>query len=109
MANMVKMVQQAASMRKQVKRMQKEMARKVVSVTSNNGKVTVEASGDMAIRSITLAPGCLEGISQERLEKLLTLTVNSALNAAKKTAGSEMSKMTGGLEGLQGLLGGASK
>lgn len=107
MANMLKTVQQAASMRKQVKRMQKEMARKVVSVTSNNGRVTVEACGDMSIRSITLQPGTTEEYSQERLEKLLTLTVNSALNAAKKTAGGDMTKMAGGLEGLQGLLGAA--
>lgn len=106
MANMLKTVQQAAAMRKQVKRMQKEMARKVVSVTSNNGRVTVEATGDMAIKSITLQPGTLEEVPQEKIEKLLAMTVNSALNAAKKTAGNDMAKMAGGLEGLQGLLGG---
>jgi len=106
MANMLKMVSQAAKMRKQMKHMQKELAKQSVEITSNNGKVTVSARGDMSIKEIRIDPSVLEDLKLDRLEKVLVMTVNSALNAAKKTAGSEMSKLTGGLGGLSDMLGG---
>ncbi|MFU8779946.1 MAG: YbaB/EbfC family nucleoid-associated protein [Kiritimatiellia bacterium] len=105
MANMMKMMQQAAGMRKQMKKMQKELEKKVVEVKSNNGKVTVSARGDMTIKAITIDPSVLEDLKLDRLEKILLTTVNAALNAAKKTAGTEMSKMQGGLGGLSDMLG----
>ena len=106
MANMMKMVSQAATMRKQMKRMQKELAKQTVEITSNNGKVTVVARGDMSIKEVRIDPTAFEDLKLDRLEKVITTTVNSALNAAKKTAGGEMSKMAGGLGGLSDMLGG---
>jgi DNA-binding YbaB/EbfC family protein len=106
MANMIKMVSQAATMRKQMKRMQKELSKQTVEITSNNGKVTVSARGDMSIKEIRIDPSAFEELKLDRLEKVIATTVNSALNAAKKTAGSEMSKMSGGLGGLSDMLGG---
>jgi DNA-binding YbaB/EbfC family protein len=106
MANMMKMVSQAATMRKQMKRMQKELSKQTVEITSNNGKVTVIARGDMSIKDVKIDPTAFEELKLDRLEKIIATTVNSALNAAKKTAGSEMSKMSGGLGGLSDMLGG---
>jgi nucleoid-associated protein EbfC len=106
MANMMKMVSQAATMRKQMKRMQKELAKQTVEVTSNNGKVTVVARGDMSIKEIRIDPSAIQDLALDRLEKVIVTTVNSTLNAAKKTAGTEMSKMSGGLGGLSDMLGG---
>lgn len=105
MAKMMKMMQQAAGMRKQMKKMQKELEKKVVEVKSNNGKVVVEARGDMSIKSISIDPSAFEELKLERVEKILITTVNAALNAAKKTAGTEMSKMQGGLGGLSEMMG----
>ncbi len=106
MANMMKMVSQAATMRKRMKKMQKEMAKHVVDVTSNNGKVTVSARGDMTIKSITIDPSAFEELKLDRLEGIITKTVNSALKATQKAAGSEMAKGAGGMEGLADMLGG---
>ena len=105
MANMLKMVHQAATMRKQMKRIQKELEKKTVEIKSNNGKVTVVARGDMSIKEIVIDPSALEDLKLERLEKVLVTTVNAALNASKKTAGSEMTKASGGLGGLSEMLG----
>lgn len=105
MAKMLKMVQQAASMRKQMKKMQKELEKKVVEVKSNNGKVTVSARGDMSVKEIRIDPSAFEELNIERLQKVLVTTVNAALNGAKKTAGGEMQKMSGGLGGLSDMLG----
>lgn len=106
MANMMKMVSQAASMRKRMKKMQKEMAKHVVDVTSNNGKVTVSARGDMTIKDIKIDPSAFEDMKAERLEAIITKTVNSALKATQKSAGQEMAKGAGGMEGLAEMLGG---
>lgn len=103
MAKMMKMVQQAATMRKQMKKMQKELEKKVVEVTSNNGKVTVEARGDMSVKSITIDPTAYEELKSDRLEKIIVTTVNAALNGAKKAAGGEMSKMNGLAEMMGGM------
>ncbi len=105
MAKMIKMIQQAANMRKQMKRMQKELEKKIVEIKSNNGKVTVTARGDMTIKDIVIDPSAFEDLNPERLQKVIVTTVNAALNAAKKTAGSEMSKMSGGLGGLSEMMG----
>lgn len=104
MAKMVKMMQQAVSMRSKMKKMQKELEKKVVEIKSNNGKVTVSARGDMSIKSIEFDPTAFEDLNVERLQKVLVTTVNSALNAAKKTAGSEMQKM-GSLTDMLGGMG----
>ena len=104
MAKMIKMAQQAMAMRKQMKKMQKELEKKVVEIKSNNGKVTVSARGDMSIKSIEFDPSAFEDLNVERLQKVLVTTVNSALNAAKKTAGGEMQKM-GGLADMLGGMG----
>ncbi len=105
MAKAMKMMQQAVGMRKQMKKMQKELEKKTVEVKSNNGKVLVTARGDMSIRSIDIDPSALEELKLERLEKILVTTVNAALNGAKKAAGSEMSKMQGGMGGLSEMMG----
>jgi len=103
MAKMLKMMQQAASMRSKMKKMQKELEKKVVEIKSNNGKVTVSARGDMSIKSIEFDPSVFEDLNIDRLQKVLVTTVNSALNAAKKTAGTEMQKMGGLSDMLSGM------
>ena len=49
MPKMTQMMQRAYTMRKQMKRMQKELAKQTVEVKSNNGKVTVSVRGDMSV------------------------------------------------------------
>lgn len=105
MPKMTQMMQRAYTMRKQMKRMQKELAKQTVEVKSNNGKVTVSVRGDMSVREIHIDPSAYTDLKPERLEKVLVTTVNSALNAAKKSAGSEMAKMDG-MGGLSDMLGG---
>ncbi len=106
MANMMKMVSQAATMRKRMKKMQKEMAKHVVDVTSNNGKVTVSARGDMTVKEIKIDPSALTELKLDRLEGIIAKTVNSALKATQKAAGAEMAKSSGGMDGLSEMLGG---
>ncbi|MDP6524710.1 MAG: YbaB/EbfC family nucleoid-associated protein [Kiritimatiellia bacterium] len=103
MANVLKMMKQAASMQKEMKRIQKELAKQTVEFT--NAGVTVLTRGDMTVESIDIDARVLEGANPEKLGKQITMAVNGALSAAKKKAGGEMSKLTAG-SGLGDLLGG---
>lgn len=101
---MAKMVQQMRQM-KQAKRMQKQLAAKTVEISSNDKRITVVARGDMTIKSIQISPEALDPVKIERLQKVLTSTINSALDSSKKAAAGDMAKMSGGLGGLSNMLG----
>ena len=101
MPNMVEMMKQV----KQLKKMQKELKRKTVSASSPDGSVTVEACGDMSIKSITITPEAMSDMAPKRLGDMVARTVNSAMDSAKKAAASDMSKLADGA-GLGGMLGG---
>lgn len=101
--NIFKMMQQASSMQKDIKAMQKTLAGKVVEFKS--GDVTAVARGDMTIESIKIDPRALKATQTGSLEKAVVAAVNGALETAKAQAGEEMSKITKGM-GLEGLLGG---
>lgn len=103
MADMLKMMKQATAMRKQMKNIQKELAK--FTVEGMNGHVKVVAAGDMSIRSVTIDPAALDSGKVDRLQDMIVTAANNALRNAKKQAGSEMSKRAGGLGGLSDMLG----
>jgi DNA-binding YbaB/EbfC family protein len=88
----------------QVRKMQKELAKKEVEISSNDKTITVVARGDMTLKSIKIAPGAMDPSHPERLEKVILSTINGALDSAKKAAAGDMSKLTEGM-GLGGLFG----
>lgn len=103
MANMFQMMKQAVSMQREMKQVQKELARQSVEFTS--GGIKVVAKGDMTIASISIEPHLIDPAKAVKLEGLIASAINGALGAAKKQAGEAMSKLTEGM-GLGGLLGG---
>ncbi len=104
MANMMNMMKQAASMRKNMKKMQKQLAKETVTYTWAE-KIKVTARGDMTIQDISLDTDLLDASKQKEVQKGLTAAVNGALKEAKDKAGRQMSELTGGMEGLSQLLG----
>lgn len=103
MAEMFKMIRQAAAMRKQMGKIQKELARQSAEAVS--GDVRVVVRGDMTVKEINIKPEAIDPARPDRLEKMLAAAVNKALEEAKKLAGTEMSKMKGGISGLSDMLG----
>lgn len=103
MANMFNMMKQAASMKKEMKRMQKELAKKVVDCSESG--VTASVRGDMSVAAVKIDPEQAPVSDMPRLEKAIVNAVNRALESAKKEAGAEMSKLAGGLGGLSDMLG----
>jgi nucleoid-associated protein EbfC len=99
--NMMKLMKQASEMQKNMEKMQAELAKQTVSFSSGGGMVTVEAAGDMSIKSIKIDPKVIDPDDPEMLEDLVLAGVDGAMKAAKDLAAAAMKNVTGGM-GLPG-------
>ncbi len=95
--NMMKMMKQAASMQKEMQKMQEELAEKTVDFSSGGGMVSATATGDMQITSISIDPKVVDADDVEMLEDLVLAAVDGALKASKDMAKEEMGKVAGDL------------
>lgn len=91
------MMQQAAKMQKEMKRIQDEAAEKTVEITAGGGMVKVVATGNQLIQSIRIDPEVLKMDDIQMLQDLVTAGVNEALKASQKLVSDEMGKLTAGL------------
>ena len=103
MAKMQQALKQIQKMQDDMKRVQDELAEKTVTKTAGGGVVTIEISGALEIKKVTIEPEALE--DQEMLEDLLVAAVNEAIKEAQELSASEMAKVTGNIK-IPGLPGG---
>ena len=104
MANMMKLVKQAAAMQKDMEQIQDELAKKTVEFSSGGGMVTATAMGDGSITGIRIDPKVIDPAEREMLEDLVLAAVDGALKKAREMAATEMGKLTAGM-GLPGMFG----
>ena len=97
MANMMKMMKQAAEMQKNMQKMQEELAERTIEFSAGGGMVTVVAKGDMSVVSIKIDPKAVDPEDVEMLEDLVLAGVDGALKAAQQMMSDEMGKITKGL------------
>jgi DNA-binding YbaB/EbfC family protein len=97
MVNMFKMIKEAASMQRELKEIQKGLARQSFEYSSGDNMVTATVRGDLTLDSVKIKPEALTALKLEHLERRVTQAVNGALETAKKKAGEKMAKLTGGL------------
>lgn len=98
MVNMMKLMQQAQSMQKNMEKLQASLAEREYEGTSGGGMVKVIAKGDMTITSICIDPKVIDPADPDMLQDMVTSAVNTALANARETAAAEMAKVTGGLK-----------
>lgn len=105
MKDIFKMLKDAASMKKNVKRIQSELRKKTVEFSCENGKVSVTARGDASIANIKIDPSVIDPSNAMILEKLVLEAVEGALDAAKEMSSGEMKKLASqmGLPDIPGL------
>ncbi|MDD4872708.1 MAG: YbaB/EbfC family nucleoid-associated protein [Kiritimatiellae bacterium] len=104
MANMFEMMKQAMSMQKDLKNVQKQLAKQTIEYAGKSGLVKVVSRGDMTIESMKIDPQLINAADTGRLEQEVVSAVNGALLCAKEKAGKEMSKLTAGM-GLPDIFG----
>ena len=96
-ANMQKMMKQMQKMQRDMEKMQAEAAAKTVEATDGGGAVTVVASGNQEIKSVSINPDAVDLDDIEMLEDMVLAAVNEALEKSKDMVASELRKLTGGM------------
>jgi len=97
MANIAKLMKQAARMQQQMEEVQLQLAARTVEATSGGGAVKVIAKCDGSIAAIKIDPSALNPSDAQLLEDMILTAANQALGQAKDISNSEMGKITSGL------------
>ena len=103
MANIMKLMKQAADMQKNMAKAQESLAAIELEHSSGGGAVTVKISGDGSVTALRIDPKVVQAGDAEMLEDLVLTAVRGAQELAKETAASEMKKLTAGMNLPPGL------
>ncbi|MEI6787717.1 MAG: YbaB/EbfC family nucleoid-associated protein [bacterium] len=103
--NVMKMMQQAKTMQKDMERIQAQLAVKRVEFSSGGGMVTATATGDGGVVGIKIDPKVINPADKDLLEDMVLAAVDGAIRKSREMASAEMAKVTAGM-GLPGMFGG---
>lgn len=101
--NMQQMMKQARKMQEQLVVAQDKLKDQEVSASAGGGAVKVVVTGDLKVRSITIAPDACDPDDVDMLQDMILAAVNEALDSATALANQSMSSITGGLN-IPGLM-----
>jgi DNA-binding YbaB/EbfC family protein len=91
------MMQKVQQLQQQMVAAQEALADETVTVTAGGGVITIAATGDQKIQSITIDPDLLEDGDVEMIQDLILTAVNSALDQSKELAAERLGPLAGGL------------
>ena len=103
MKGMANMMKQAQKLQAKMMKLQEELAEKTVESSAGGGMVKVVANGRQQILSIQIEKEVVDPEDVEMLQDLVMAAVNDALAKAREMVGSEMSRLTGGMN-IPGLM-----
>jgi DNA-binding YbaB/EbfC family protein len=98
--NMQQLLKQAQKLQQDMMAAQESLKDEVVSASAGGGMVTVEVTGDLHVKSITIDPQAVDPEDVELLQDMVLAAMNEALRAAQELAASKMGGLAGGLGGL---------
>lgn len=98
-------MREAQRLQAEMAKVQEETKKKTVEATAGGGMVTAVANGAGELVSLKIEKDVVNPDDIEMLQDLIIAAANEALRRAHEMMGSEMSKLTGGLQlpGLGGL------
>jgi nucleoid-associated protein EbfC len=101
--NMQQMLKMAQKMQEEMLAAQESLKDEVVDASAGGGMVTVQVTGDLVVKSITIDPQAVDPEDVELLQDMVLAAVNEAVRAAQELASSKLGGITGGLGCLGGL------
>jgi DNA-binding YbaB/EbfC family protein len=101
--NMQQMMKQVQKMQADMAKAQEELKNETVQATVGGGAVSVEVTGELVFKSITISPEAVDPDDVEMLTDLVLAAVNQGLQAAQELAAERLGAATGGPGGLGGL------
>lgn len=97
MGNMAGMMKKVQKLQADMAKMQEELKKKTVDVSSGGGAVKIVMNGEKQIQSLKISPTAVDPNDVEMLEDLVAAAVNEAVKKVDDMMSSEMGKLTGGL------------
>ena len=98
--NMNQMLKQVQKMQEEMMAAQETLKDEVVDASAGGGMVTVQVTGDLNVKSITIDPQAVDPDDVELLQDMVLAAVNEALRSAQELASSKLGGIAGGLGGL---------
>ena len=104
--NMQQMLKQVQKMQADMEAAQEQLKTEEVEASAGGGMVTVKVSGDLVVKSITIAPEAIDLDDPELLQDMVLAATNEALRAAQELQQTRLGGLAGGMDlGSLGLPG----
>ena len=104
--NMQHMLRQVQKMQQQMAEAQEQLKHEEVEASAGGGMVKVKVSGDLVVKSVTIAPDAIDPDDPELLQDMVLAATNEALRSAQELQQSRLGGLTGGMDlGSLGLPG----
>jgi len=101
--NMLNMAKKFKDMQSQMKQAKVALAAHTVTGQAGRNAVVVEMNGVMDVQKVTIDQQLIEKQDKDQLEKFVKEAMADALKRAQKAAANHMSKITGGMGGMNPL------
>lgn len=102
--NMAGMMKKVQKMQNEMRKMQDDLKRRTVEVSSGGGAVKIVMDGEKQVQSLVIAPAAVDPEDIEMLQDLLSAAFNEATKKVDDMMAAEMGKLTSGLGLPPGLL-----
>lgn len=84
----------------QMKKMQKELAREIVEVEAGDGAVTVQVTGELKLKKVSINPEMVDLDDIAELERWIEVATRDAMARAQEMAAEKMRPLMGSLGNL---------
>ena len=98
--NMQQILKQAQKMQQDMLAAQEALKDEMVEASAGGGMVTVQVTGELHVKSITIKPEAVDPDDIELLQDMVLAAVNEGIRAAQELASSKFGGIAGGLGGL---------
>ena len=103
--NMQQMLKQVQKMQADMARAQETLKDETVTAAVGGGVVSVEVTGEIVVKSVTIKPEAIDPDDPEMLSDLVLTAVNEGIRQAQELAAQKMEAAAGPLAGGMGGLG----
>ena len=93
----------AWELRSKLAKVQEELQKMTVEVSTGRGAVKVAMNGKQKVLSVKISPDAMDSNKPEKLEELVLKAVNEAIEKSQKLAAKQLKGLTGGLK-IPGLM-----
>lgn len=95
------MMKQMKQMQEQLKKAQKELEKETVTGSAGNGIIEIVITGSQKCTAVHLQREKMNDISDEKLQTLMQMAINDALEKSRKLMSKKIGPLGGGLGGLK--------